>query len=129
MELPFGELKENKLVMHFSTADYSIASVISAIRERLDLLAQLEVVFQGAQTELTAGPAPVFIPVPIAAHFIYKGKGDAKNILIKVYEVVWEGLAYTFPDEASWATAKSSYADFIEAQAQLLHARIEATSE
>ncbi len=129
MELPFGEIKGDKLTMNFSTADYSIASVINAIKERLDLLAQINVVFFGAQTEIVTGPSPVFTPVPIIAHFVYKGNGNAQECLTKVYEVIWEGIAFTFPDEASWAKAKSYYADFISSQADLLRARIEATSE
>jgi hypothetical protein len=129
MELPYGEIKDTKLVMKFSTADYSIASVMDAVRERLDLFAQLEVVFLGASTDMPVGPSPIFVPVPIVAHFIYKGKGDTRSILEKVYEVMWEGIAYTFPDEPTWASAKSNYADFIDAQAQLLRARIEATEE
>jgi len=129
MELSFGEIKDNRLKMSFSTADYSIASVINAIKERLDLLAQINVVFLGAQTEIYTGPTPVFTPVPIVAHFLYKGNGDAVETLTRVYEVIWEGIAYTFPDEASWAEAKSYYANFIASQADLLRARIEATSE
>lgn len=129
MDLPFGEIKGNKLIMNFSTADYSIASVINAIKNRLDLLAQINVLFLGAQTEIVTGPSPVFTPVPIVAHFLYKGDGNAAEYLTRVYEVIWEGIAYTFPDEASWANAKSSYADFISSQADLLLARIKATSE
>ncbi len=129
MQLPFGEISENQLIMKFSTADFSIASVLSAIKERLDLLSQLNVVFLGAATEIISGPTPVFTPVPIVAYFLYKGKDDAKSVLERIYEVIWEGIAYTFPDEASWANSKSNYADFIDAQAQLLRARIEATSE
>ena len=129
MELPYGEIKDNKLIMKFSTADYSIASVLDAVRERLDVFLHLEVIFLGASTDMPVGPTPVFVPVPIIAHFLYRGKGDARSTLEKVYEVVWEGIAYTFPDESAWAAAKSSYADFIDAQAQLLRARIEATEK
>ena len=127
MELPYGEIKENILIMKFSTADYSIASVLHAVRERLDVFAQLGVVFLGASTDMPIGPTPVFAPVPIVAHFEFKGKGDNRNILERVYQLIWEGMAEIFPDEPSWATAKSNYADFIDAQAQLLRARIEAT--
>lgn len=127
MQLPFGEIRTNQLIMKFSTADYSIASVLNAIKERLDLLSQLNVVFLGAATEIITGPTPIFTPVPIVAYFLYKGKDDSKTILERVYEVIWEGIAYTFPDESSWANSKSNYADFIDAQAQLLRARIEAS--
>ncbi len=129
MNLPFGEIKNNLLMMKFSTADYSIASVLGAIKLHLDVIEEMGCIFLGAQTELVAGPTPVFQPVPVIAQFEYIGKGNAKEILEKVYRLVWQGIVNSFPDETCWSQAKQAYSDFISAQADLLRARIEATKE
>lgn len=129
MNLPYGEIKGNVLVMRFSTADYSIASVLDAIEIHIDVIENMEVVFLGAQTEVVAGPTPVFQPVPVVAQFEYTGKGSAKETLEKVYKIVWQGIVASFPDESSWSEAKEAYATFIAAQADLLRARSEASKE
>jgi hypothetical protein len=129
MNLPYGEINDNVLSMKFSTADFSIASVLSAIKVHVDVIEELGVVFLGAQTEVVSGPAPVFQPVPVVAQFEYVGKSSGKAVLEKVYRVVWQGIVDSFPDETSWSQAKESYASFIAAQADLLRARIEASKE
>ena len=129
MTLPYGEIKDSILVVKFSTADFSIASVLNAIKLHLDVIENMGVHFQGAQTEVVAGPAPVFQPVPVIAQFEYAGKGSAKEVLEKVYKIVWQGIVASFPDEETWSGAKEAYAAFIAAQADLLRARIEATKE
>lgn len=129
MELPYGDIKGNTLRMKFSTADYSIASVMNAVKVHIDVLEELGVMFLGAQTEIVAGPTPVFQPVPVVAQFVYTGKGNARDTLEKVYTLVWQGIIASFPDEASWSQAKEAYASFIAAQADLLRARIEASKE
>jgi hypothetical protein len=129
MELPYGDIKDNTLCMKFSTADYSIASVMNAIKVHIDVLAEIGVTFLGAQTEIVAGPTPVFQPVPVVAQFFYTGKGKARETLEKVYTLVWQGIIASFPDETCWSQAKESYASFIAAQADLLRARIEASKE
>ncbi len=129
MNLPYGEIKGNVLVMKFSTADYSIASVLDAIEIHVDVIENMEVMFLGAQTELVTGPTPVFQPVPVVAQFEYTGKGSAREILEKVYKIVWQGIVASFPDESSWSEAKEAYAAFIAAQADLLRARSEASKE
>ncbi len=129
MDLTFGEIKNNLLIMKFSTADYSIASVLGAIKLHLDVIEEMGAIFLGAQTEVVAGPTPVFQPVPVIAQFEYSGKGNAKEVLEKVYRLVWQGIVNSFPDETCWSQAKQAYADFIAAQADLLRARIEATKE
>lgn len=63
MNLPYGEIKNNVLKMKFSTADFSIASVLNAIKVHIDVIEEMGVLFLGAQTELVAGPTPVFQPV------------------------------------------------------------------
>jgi hypothetical protein len=117
------------LIMNFSTADFSIASVLSAIKIHVDVIENMGVVFLGAQTEVVAGPAPVFQPVPVIAQFEYTGKGSAKETLEKVYKIVWQGIVASFPDEACWSEAKEAYAAFITAQADLLRARVDASKE
>ncbi|NOR18321.1 hypothetical protein GQ543_11530 [candidate division WOR-3 bacterium] len=129
MNLPYGEIKNNVLKMKFSTADFSIASVLNAIKVHIDVIEEMGVLFLGAQTELVAGPTPVFQPVPVIAQFEYTSKGVAKETLEKVYKVVWQGIINSFPDEKSWSNAKEAYSSFIAAQADLLRARIEASQE
>jgi hypothetical protein len=129
MNLPYGEMKGNVLIMKFSTADYSIASVLDAIQIHIDVIENMDVAFLGAQTDVVAGPTLVFQPVPVVAQFEYAGKGSAAGILEKVYRIVWQGIVASFPDESSWSEAKESYAAFIAAQADLLRARAEAAKE
>ena len=129
MNLSYGEIKEKILQIKFSTADFSIASVLSAVKVHLDVIEELGVVFLGAQTEIIAGPSPVFQPVPVIAQFEYTGKGASKDVLEKVYKIIWRGIVSSFPDEAKWSEAKEAYASFIAAQADLLRARVEASKE
>ncbi len=129
MKLPFGEIKDDVLIMKFSTADYSIASVLNAIKIHLDVIGEMGVTFLGAATEVTVGPTPVFTPVPVVAHFEFTGKGNGKEALQKVYRTVWQGIVNSFCDEACWSQSKAAYAQFIHAQADLLRARVESTKE
>lgn len=129
MNLPYGEIKGSVLKMTFSTGDFSIASVLTAIKVHLDVIQELGVTFIGAQTEVFAGPTPVFQPVPVVAQFEYTDKGGAKDVLQKVYTIVWQGIVNSFPDETCWSQAKEAYASFIAAQADLLRARTEAAKE
>ena len=129
MNLPYVEIKDKILQIKFSTADFSIASVLSAVKVHLDVIEELGVVFLGAQTEIIAGPNPVFQPVPVIAQFEYTGKGASKDILEKVYKVIWQGIVSSFPNETQWSEAKEAYASFIAAQADLLRARVEASKE
>jgi len=129
MNLPYGEIKNNLLTMKFSTADFSIASVVAAIKMHLDVIEELGVVFLGAQTEVVAGPSPVFQPVPVVAQFECEKKGSVKEVLENVYKIVWRGVVNSFPDETCWSQAKEAYASFIAAQADLLRARSDAAKE
>ena len=129
MNLPYGEIKGNTLIMRFSTADFSIASVLSAIKIHLDVIENMGVSFLGAETEVVTGPNPVFQPVPVIAQFEYRGNDNAQPVLERVYQTVWQGIVNSFPDESTWAEAKEAYSAFITAQADLLRARIEAARE
>lgn len=125
MKLPFGEIIENRLVINFNSADYSVATVMNAVKERIDLFGEMQVAFMGVCTEIPTGPTPVFRSVPINAHFTYNGPGDVRAVLERIYVIVWESIATSFPDEGTWAKSKSDFGDFISAQADLLRARID----
>jgi hypothetical protein len=128
MNMPFGTIDADKLVIEFSSADYTVPLVLAAIRERLDMLNEMGVKFLGVATDVPAGPSPVFRPVAIKAHFLCC-KSDSQKVLERCYEVVWEAMAHTFPSENEWAEAKADYAHFTSAQADLLRARAEASRE
>ena len=125
MQMPFGKVEGNVLTMDFSSADFSVASVLAAIRMHLDMLQEMGVAFTGISTDVPAGPSPVFRPVPVRAVLEHTGSGDAKSVLERAYQVVWQGIVNTFPDEPDWAAAKGDYAQFISSQAELLRARVE----
>jgi hypothetical protein len=129
MQMPFGSIDGSVLTIRFSTADFSVASVIGAIRCHLDSMEELGVRFLGLATETPSGPTPVFRPTNIEAKFEFAGDGKAEAVLERTYQVIWKGVIDTFPGEDEWAQAKSNFADFISAQADLLRARIESSRE
>ena len=129
MQMPYGDIDGNLLTMRFSSADFSVATVISAIREHLDVMEELGVKFLGVATEITSGPTPVFRPTNIEAKFEYCGDGKCAPCLERTYQVIWKGVISTFPNESEWAQAKSDFADFIVSQADLLRARTESSRE
>ena len=129
MQMPYGDIDGSVLTMKFSSADFSVASVITAIREHLDVMEELGVRFLGIETELTSGPTPVFRPTNIEAKFEYCGEGKCQPCLERTYQVIWRGVVNSFPSEGEWAQAKSDFAQFIAAQADLLRARTESSRE
>jgi len=129
VEMPFGEIDGKVLDVSFSSADFSVATVIAAIREHLDMLEEMGVVFLGIATEVPTGATPVFQPVAIKASFEYMGADPATPILERTYQIVWQGIVNTFPSESEWATSKEAFGHFITSQADLLRARLEATRE
>lgn len=128
MNMPFGEIKDKMLEIRFSSADYSISTVMTAIREHLDVLQELGIRFLGAATEVHTGPTPVFKPTDIKAVFEYAGSGPGTECLDRAYEVIWQGVVKTFPGESEWAQAKNDFGQFILSQADLLRARTESAS-
>ncbi len=128
MEFPFGKIEGNKLIMRFSSADYTVATVIAGIREHLDVIEAMGVEFLGVETEVVAGPSVTFSPVPVVAYFAYDSK-EKKAVLKEVYQLVWKGIVNNFPSELEWAQARSSFADFISSQADLLLARKEVSQD
>lgn len=129
MQMPFGSIDGSVLTIRFSSADFSVASVITAIRCHMDAMEELGVRFIGVATETPSGPTPVFRPTSIEAKFEFCGDGKAEPVLERTYQVIWKGVIDTFPTEEDWAQAKSNFADFIAAQADLLRARIESSQE
>jgi hypothetical protein len=127
--MPFGEVDGTVLDMRFSSADFSVASVLAAIREHLDMLNEMDVSFLGIATEVQTGPTPVFQPVAIKASFQYQGRDPATPVLERTYEIVWEAIVNTFPAESEWAKSKEAFSHYIAAQADLLRARLESTRE
>ena len=125
MEMPYGQVKDDVLELRFSSADYSVASVMAACREHLDKLNEMQVQFLGTATAIGAGSGGVFRPVDIVAHFEYIGDGDARPTLERAYVTVWQGIVSTFPSEEAWARGKEAYGAYIRAQADLLRARAE----
>jgi len=128
MNTPFGEIKDKTLEIRFSTADYSIATVLAAVREHLDVLQEMGVKFLGASTDVFSGATPVFKPTDIKAIF-EATEGGGKECLERAYELVWQSVVKTFPDENDWAQAKNDFAQYILAQADLLRARTESSKE
>ncbi|MCD6453910.1 MAG: hypothetical protein J7L62_01250 [Candidatus Aminicenantes bacterium] len=128
MKLPFGEIENGILKMKFSSADYSVATVIAGIREHLDVLEEMGVEFLGIETEIVTGPRITFTPVPVVAFFRCISD-NCEEKLLKAYKMVWKGIVLNFPDEIEWAEAKSYFANFVSSQADLLLARVEAEKE
>lgn len=125
MSLPFGNINDNSLEVAFSTADFSVATVIAGIREHLDMFEEMGVCFLGVATKVPAGSADSNQPVNIVANFKYSGEGDAEGVLNRVYRVLWKGVINNFPDEIDWAEAKGNYSDYILAQADMIRAQNE----
>lgn len=125
MDLPFGSIEGKRLEVRFSTADFSVATVIAGIAEHLDMFEEMDVDFLGVATDVPAGPTPVFRPTDIKANFEFTGPGDAAKALGRIYRALWKGVVMNFPSELEWSEAKSNFSDFITAQAELLRARAE----
>jgi len=129
VQMPYATIEANILRVEFSSADFSVASVLAAVRERGDRLEEMGVLFLGAATDVPAGPTPVFKPVPVVATFEYTGDASPQPVLEKAYVTLWNGVVATFPPEAEWSQSKRDYAQYITSQADLLRARTEAGSQ
>lgn len=123
MNMPYGEINGTTLKIRFSSADYSVASVLTALREHLDVIENLGVTFTGVQTDLGHASATAFRPVDIVAQF--EAPQENRQLMEKVYKLVWHGLVLTFPPEEVWAEAKKAYSAYISSQAELIRARTE----
>ena len=121
--LPYGQISKKKLVMNFSAFDIDLPVIAAGIRERLDVLRELEVAFSGFGTEIPATMTEQ-APATVKAFFEYVGKeSDATVILKRVYHLIWSGMITEFPDLLEWAAAKSDLSNLTIAQADVIRAR------
>ncbi|MFW9787208.1 MAG: hypothetical protein ACFFE2_09680 [Candidatus Thorarchaeota archaeon] len=123
IKLPYGTIQKKKLVMHFSAYDIDLPVIAAGIRERMDVLRELEVFFAGFGTEVPQNVTEQ-TPAVIKCFFEYVGKeSDASLILKRVYHLVWNGMIMEFPDIVEWAAAKADLSNLTIAQADVLRAQ------
>ena len=123
LTLPFGKISDKKLIMSFSAFDIDLPVIAAGIRERMDVLKELEVAFAGFGTEI---PKEVTdqTPATIKCFFEYVGKeSDPRTILKRVYHLIWSGMIQQFPELIDWAQAKADLSNLTIAQADVLRAR------
>ncbi len=122
-KLPYGTIKDKKLIMHFSAYDIDLPVIAAGIRERMDVLKELDVAFAGFGTEVPDKMTEQS-PAMVKCFFEYVGKQtDPVVILKRVYHLIWGGMIQEFPDIIDWAAAKSDLANLTYAQADVLRAR------
>lgn len=122
-KLPYGTISGKKLVMHFSAYDMDLPILAAGLRERLDVLNELDVAFAGFGTEIPANVSDQ-TPVMVKCFFEYVGKdSDAAVLLKKAYHVVWSGMIDAFPELGEWAAAKADLSELTTAQAEIHRAR------
>ena len=123
IKLPYGSITKKKLVMHFSAYDIDLPVIAAGIRERMDVLRELEVSFAGFGTEVPEKMTEQ-TPAVIKCFFEYVGKeSDSSVILKRVYHLVWCGMIMEFPDLVEWAAAKADLSNLTIAQADVLRAQ------
>ncbi|MGD9395831.1 MAG: hypothetical protein PVJ05_05335 [Candidatus Thorarchaeota archaeon] len=122
-KLPYGTITKKKLIMHFSAYDIDLPVIAAGIRERMDVLRELDVSFAGFGTEVPEQMTEQ-TPAVIKCFFEYIGKeSDATVILKRVYHLVWGGMIVEFPDLEEWAAAKADLSNLTIAQADVLRAQ------
>jgi len=123
IKLPYGTISKKKLIMHFSAYDIDLPVIAAGIRERMDVLKELEVSFAGFGTEVPEKLSEQ-TPAVIKCFFEYVGKEtDASVILKRVYHLIWGGMIAEFPDLIEWAAAKADLSNLTIAQADVLRAQ------
>lgn len=123
IKLPYGTITKKKLIMHFSAYDIDLPVIAAGIRERMDVLKELEVSFAGFGTEVPEKMTEQS-PAVIKCFFEYVGKdADADVILKRVYHLIWSGMIMEFPDLDEWAAAKADLSNLTIAQADVLRAQ------
>jgi hypothetical protein len=123
IKLPYGTITKKKLIMHFSAFDIDLPVIAAGIRERMDVLKELEVSFAGFGTEIPEKLTEQ-TPAVIKCFFEYVGKeSDADMILKRVYHLIWSGMVQEFPDLVDWAAAKADLSNLTIAQADALRAQ------
>mgnify|MGYP006300869871 CR=1 FL=1 len=124
-KLPYGTIKNKKLIMNFSAFDMDLPVIAAGVRERSDVLKELQVAFSGFGTEVPEEMSQQK-PAEIKVFFEYLGKEtDATVILKRVYHIVWGGIIQEFPDLVDWAEAKADLSSLTFAQAEVMRVRRE----
>jgi NADPH-dependent curcumin reductase CurA len=122
-KLPYGAITGKKLIMHFSAFDIDLPVIASGLRERMDVLREMDVAFAGFGTEIPANMSEQ-APASVKCFFEYVGKeADPTVILKRAYHLVWSGMIDSFPDLEQWAAAKADLSNLTLAQAEVLRAR------
>jgi hypothetical protein len=123
IKLPYGTITKKKLIMHFSAYDIDLPVIAAGIRERMDVLRELDVSFAGFGTEVPEQMTEQ-TPAVIKCFFEYVGKdSDADVILKRTYHLIWSGMIMEFPDLVEWAAAKADLSNLTIAQADVLRAQ------
>jgi hypothetical protein len=121
--LPYGSISKKKLTMHFSAFDIDLPVIAAGIRERMDVLRELEVAFAGFGTDIPVDMSEQ-TPATVKAFFEYLGKETNATVILKrVYHLVWGGMIQEFPDLEEWAAAKADLSNLTIAQADVIRAR------
>ncbi len=121
--LPYGTISKKKLIMHFSAFDIDFPVIAAGIRERMDVLRELEVAFAGFGTDIPEDMSEQ-TPATVKAFFEYLGKETNATVILKrVYHLVWGGMIQEFPDLEEWAAAKADLSNLTIAQADVIRAR------
>ncbi len=123
IKLPYGTIKDKKLIMHFSAYDMDLPVIASGIRERFDVLKELDVAFSGFGTEVPEKMTEQ-TPAIVKAFFEYVGKDSEYDVILKrVYHLIWGGMIQEFPELLDWAAAKADLSSLTMAQADVIRAR------
>ncbi len=123
LTLPFGVIKDKKLIMSFSAFDIDLPIIAAGIRERMDVLRELDVAFAGFGTDVPENMTEQ-TPAVVKCFFEYVGsESDSRTILKRVYHLIWSGMIMEFPDVLEWAAAKSDLSNLTIAQADVIRAR------
>ncbi len=121
--LPYGVISGRKLVMTFSAFDIDLPVIAAGIRERIDVLRELDVAFAGFGTEVPEDMSAQR-PAVVKCFFEYVGTGgDVGTVLKRAYHLVWSGMVQNFPDLETWAAAKADLSNLTIAQAEVIRAR------
>ncbi|MFW9928701.1 MAG: hypothetical protein ACFFD1_04870 [Candidatus Thorarchaeota archaeon] len=122
LNLPFGNIDGNKLVINMSTADYTIAAILNALNDCLDVFEELSVEFLGCGTDVKNSGSPSFSPTDINIYLQSNDKNEdnSRKTLLQSYKIFWKSLVRTYPDEETWSNSRSNLGNFISAQAELL---------
>ncbi|MCF2136353.1 MAG: hypothetical protein K9W43_03850 [Candidatus Thorarchaeota archaeon] len=123
IKLPYGTIKDKKLIMQFSAFDMDLPVIAAGIRERMDVLREIGVAFAGFGTEVPANISEQS-PAVLKAFFEYTGSGgQPAAVLRQAYHLIWSGMIQNFPSLTEWAEAKADLSNLTIAQAEVIRAR------